>query len=628
MNQAGKSPRWSRFSGALCLSGMALLLVAVCGCRRGPVERGGAGEMVLYGQTSRIRGFDPVKAGDVASANVISKVYEGLLQYAYLARPYRLQPHLAEGLPDVSEDGLVYTFRIRSGIYFQDDACFTGTGGRGRELRADDFVYSIKRVADVKNESTGYWAFNDRIAGLDEFRDASKGEAPTDYGLVVEGLTAPDAWTLQIRLKRPYPQLLWILGMHYAYAVPREAVEFYGNEFVNHPVGTGPYRLTSWRHNYRVEFERNPKWVETGRVELYPSEGEPGDERLGLLADAGKPVPFIDRIVQYVIGDPSTQWLMFVTGQLESSGISRDNWDAVVTQERDLTGSLAERGVRLYTTPTLDVYYLGFNMTDPVVGSSADEETDRRHRKLRQALTCSFNSEEWVRFYNDRIVRARGPIPPGVAGYEEKGSPYPFDLDKARRLLAEAGYPEGLDAATGKRLQLTIELGSADPDTRESVEVTVDFFRQIGVLLNPNYSNWPTFLGKMERRQCQLYRLGWVADYPDAENFLQLFYGPNSSPGPNHSNYKNKEFDALYEQVRVMSDSSERTRLYGRMADIVIEDCPWVFMHHPMAYGLHNAWLGNYKPHDFPYGMGKYRKVDTALRSEWRATFGKRHWKK
>jgi oligopeptide transport system substrate-binding protein len=392
-------------------------------------------------------------------------------------------------------------------------------------------------------------------------------------------------------------------------------------------VGTGPYRLASWNRNYRVEFVRSPKWAETGRVERYPSEGEPGDAGQGLLADAGRPVPFLDRIVQYVIDDPTTQWLEFVTGATEFSTISRNNWDAVITQDRRLTESLVKRGICLYSSPTLDVYYIGFNMDDPVVGGSRDPVRNGRNRKLRQALTCAFHSQRWVQFYNGRILRATGPIPPGVAGHDPKPSPYPFDLDQARRLLAEAGFPGGVSAESQRRLQLTIEVGSTDPETRESIELLGGFMKEIGVTLSPSYNNWPTFLSKMERRQCQLYRLGWVADYPDGENFLQLFYGPNASPGPNHSNYVNPEFDALYEKIRVMPDSPERVALYRKMADLVIEDCPWIFMHHPMTYGLHHAWVKNYKPHDFPYGMNKYLKIDRQAGDLWKGTYGKRHWK-
>ena len=569
---------------------------------------------IYHGRTERVRGFDPVKAGDVASAIAISRIYECLLQYSYLERPYKLEPALAEEMPQISVDGLVYTFKIRRGIFFHDDPCF---GGKRRELIAEDFIYSIKRVADVKNESTGYWAFNDRIIGLDEFRKASASQGKTDYDINVPGLLALDKYTLRIVLKRPYPQLLWILAMHYACAVPREAVEYYGSDFLNHPVGTGPYVLKEWKRNYRLEFVKNMDWKNLLRRESYPLNGSEEDISEGLLVDAGKQIPFIDRIIQYVIDDQSTHWLKFVSGELEASGISRDNWDAVITPSKTLAPSLLRRGIRLYKTPTLDVYYIGFNMEDPVVG---------RNRKLRQALTCAFDSEQWVEFFNGRITRAKGPIPPGVSGYDDKPSPYPFDLEKARQLLREAGYPDGIDPSTGRRLKLVVELGSADPQTRESMELTMGFMRKIGIELIPSYNNWPTFLSKMERKQCQMYRLGWVADYPDAENFLQLFYGPNSSPGPNHSNYSNQEFDRLYEKVREMPDGSERTALYKKMADIVIEDCPWIFMHHPMDYSLQHRWVENYKYHDFPYGMIKYYRIDTTDRELWRKEFGRMNW--
>ncbi|MDO9542267.1 MAG: ABC transporter substrate-binding protein, partial [Kiritimatiellia bacterium] len=377
---------------------------------------GGENPNTLYGVAVRIRGFDPVTAGDVASSLAISRIYEGLLQYSYLARPYRVEPGLCEKMPDVSANGLVYTFTIRKGIFFQDDPCFTATGGKGRELTADDFIYSIKRVADIKTGSTGYWAFNERIVGLDEFRAVSGGELPTDYNRVVDGLAAADRYTLRIRLKRPYPQLLWILTMHYACAVPREAVEYYGREFVNHPVGTGPYCLKSWVRNYRLEYTRNPKWGQTGRVECYPSEGSGQDAELGLLADppatlcvalragAGQPIPFIDRIVEYVVGDSTTRWFMFLKGQMESSGISRDNWDAVITSEKSLKNELAVLGIKMFNAPVMETYYIGFNMDDPIVGGN---------KLLRRALACAFNTDHYVRFYNHRIIRAAGPVPPG-----------------------------------------------------------------------------------------------------------------------------------------------------------------------------------------------------------------------
>jgi oligopeptide transport system substrate-binding protein len=583
-----------------------LIILLFAGCGRSALHSSEFnGEMVYYGAAARIRGFDPVKAGDVASALAVSKIYEGLLQYAYLERPYRVEPLLAEAMPEVSDDGLTYTFKIRKGIFFQDDRCFAATAGKGRELTAEDFVYSIKRIADAKNGSSGYWAFNNRIVGLDEFRTESSNPEPTGYAREVEGLKALDRYTLQFKLKEPYPQLLWVLTMPYVVAVPREAVEFYGREFVNHPVGTGAFILQSYRQNYRYEFVRNPKWKETGRIERYPSTSAPGDSP-ELLGDAGQHVPFLDRIVQYVVEDASTSWLMFLTGGLESAEISRDNWDAVFNEGQQLNADLERRGIRLVTAPTLDTYFTGFNMDDPIVG---------RNKKLRQAMSCAFNTAEWVKFQNGRVRRPNGPIPPGVAGYSDREAPYSFNLDQARQLLAEADYPDGKDPATGRRLQLTLEVGSADnPEFRQAVELFVNFMDRIGIVIKPSYNNRPAFFEKLERRQAQMFNLSWIADYPDAENFLQLFYSHNASPGPNRANYSNPEFDRLYEKARTLPDGLERTELYRKMADLVVEDAPWIFTSNPLAYVLHHDWLKNYKYHDFPYGMFKYYKVDTAQR--------------
>jgi len=578
-------------------------------------------EAVLYSQTARIRGLDPASAGEVSSSAAIAKIYEGLLEYDYLARPYKVKPNLAKSLPEISEDGLVYTFKIRKGIYFQDDPCFPE--GKGRELVAEDFVYSIKRIADIKNVSSGFWVFNKRIKGINAFQEASKGSEPTDYSMEVEGLRAVDDYTLRIELTEPYPQLLYVLAMHYSFAVPREAVEYYGQDLSNHPVGTGPYVLVHWKRNSRIEFARNPKWIETGRVETYPTSGTPEQEAAGLLKDAGKPLPFIDRIVQYVIDDSSTSWMMFLSGQLSFAAISRDNWDAVVTGDKKLNDSLAKRGIDLISAPTLDVYYIGFNWDDPVVGSSSDPEEDLRHRKLRQALSCAYDFDEMNRFMNYRLYPIGGPVPEPLAGSLKEPSPYRFNLEKARRLLAEAGYPGGKDPSTGKRLKLTLELGGANQNIRQSMELLADMYQKIGIVLKANYNTWPTFIEKMNRRQSQMFQLGWVADYPDAENFLQLFYSKNESPGPNHSNYRNAKIDRLYEAIRTMQDGPERTAKYERMANIIVEDAPWIYMYQPMSFALKHSWVENYLPHDFPYGMDKYRRVNLDTRRAWRASYGK-----
>ncbi len=598
------------FAGSLFLSG----------CGEGDLRaRYDEGEKVSFGITARIRGLDPAVSGEVSASMAISRIYEGLVKYDYLARPYKVEPMLAESLPVISKDGLVYTFKIRKGIFFQDDPCFPD--GTGRELVAKDFVYSFKRVADVKNASSGFWALS-RIKGINEFREASTAETPTDYDLEVEGLRSLDRYTFQVELAEPFPQFLDVLTMHYAFVVPREAVEYHKLDFVNHPVGTGPYRLVEWKRNSRIEFARNPKWAETGRVETYPETASEEQKARGLGEPAGQPVPMVDRVVQFVVDDQSTAWMMFLSGQLDSSAISRDNWDAVITGNQQLNDTLASRGISLVSAPSIDIRYIGFNMDDPVVGSSRDPEQNERNRKLRQALSCAYDFERMNQYLNNRLYPANGPIPKPLAGRPDEPSPYAFNLEKARRLLAEAGYPDGIDSETGRRLTLTMEVGSASGNIRPMMELVADMYQRIDVVLDFSYNTWPAFIEKLNRRQAQMFSLAWLADYPDAENFLQLFYSKNESPGPNHANYRNPEFDSLYEEIRIMQDSPERTAKYEEMARIIIEDCPWIFEYHSMSFALVHSWVKYYEPHDFPYGMSIYRDIDLKTRNQWMTSYG------
>ena len=571
----------------------ALLAVLLSGCGTSSEETADS-VPTLRLTTARLRGFDPANAADEASIRATGLVYEGLLQYAYWDRPYRVEPLLAAALPEISESGMVFRIPLRRGICFSDDPCFSATGGKGRELVAQDFVYSILRIADMKVGSGGYWAFRGKIAGLDEFREASRSAAPTDYARPVEGLRAVGPHELEIRLTAPYPQLPWVLAMPYAFAVPREAVEFYGPEFVNHPVGTGPYVLAAARQNYRYEYRANPKWRETGRSDAMPADAP--------APDAGMPLPLTPRIVSFVVGDPSTAWLMFMAGKLDLADVSRDQWDSIITSEKELRPELAAQGIELSKSPQMQVSYTAFNMDDPVVGPN---------KKLRQALSCAFDFDAWLEFQNGRVVKPNGPIPPGVAGSTETPPPYGFDLERAKRLLAEAGYPGGKDPATGRRLKLALEIGSADnPEARQSAELLASFMARIGVAVEPSYNNWPAFLQKIERRQAQMFSVAWLGDYPDAQNFLQLFASENVSPGPNRCNYRSEEFDRLYRRLIALPESPEREALCREATAVVMEDCPWILTAHPMAFSVRQVRLRNYRRHDFNWGMEKYWRAE------------------
>ena len=566
-------------------------------------EKAEEGIVVHRSLSAKVKGFDTAHASDVASNVLISQIYEPLMQYSYLERPYKVEPCLAVKMPTISEDQLTCTFKIRKGVYFQDDLCFTAAGGKGRELTAGDFVYSFKRLADFANQSTGWWIFNGRIKGLDEFREMSgKEKGKTDYGLEVEGLKALDRYTFQIKLKEPYPQLLYILTMSYTAAVPAEAIEFYKDEFLNHPVGTGPFKLKKWTRGSRVVLVRNHNF----REEFYPSAGEEGDRELGLLDDAGKRIPFLDRIDIRVILEDQPMWLEFMSGRLDVSGIPKDNFGSAIGADRRLTPEMKEKGIKLWKCPLLQVTYISFNAEDLLF---------KNNKLLRQAISLAYDESRVIKMFNDRLIPAVSPIPPGIEGYEkDRVNLYrKFDLGNAKELLGKAGYPGGKDR-DGKQLKLTYEATGTDITTRQRSELFIDDMKSLGIEVDVVYNTWPAFMGKIRKRQAQIFGLTWVADYPDAENFLQLFYGPNSSPGPNNANFDNVRFNKLYERIRTMPDSAERTVIYKEMVDVLIAETPWIFATHPLAYTLQYDWVKNFKPHDVGYNLYKYYRIDTKLR--------------
>ena len=584
------------------LSRLVLFLLLSAGGNALPADK----LSTLYLNTARVRGFDPIKVNDLDSGRCIQRVYECLLQHSYLDRPFKLEPLLCEAMPEISPDNLVYTFKIRRGIFFSDDQCFTNSSGKGRELVAEDFVYSLKRIADLKNASLAWWIIDGKIKGLDEFRKVSGGTNATDYAADVAGLRATDRYTLRVETTQPYAQLLWVLAMHHCVAVPREAIDYYGEQINAHPVGTGAFVLSDWKRNYRMEFLRNPKWGPGGRVELYPTKGAPGDAEAGLLEDAGKPLPRCDRVVEYVISDPATEWLMFLNGQLDEIRIiARDNWSEIVDKDRKIVPALAQKGVQLFSEGQMSVGYFGFNFDDPIL----------RNAKLRQAMSCAFNHEEWIKLNNYRVIAPTGPIPKGVPGYPTEPLPFSFDIGRGKKLLAEAGYPNGIDPKTGRRLELVVEVGRADSlEARQGIELFVAMMDKIGVVIRPSYNNWPTFLEKLEHRQVQMFYLAWTADYPDAQNFLLLFHGKAASPGPNHSNYSNPEYDALFEKAALMQDTPERTAIYRQLAEIVRQDAAWIFRSDNLDFVLWQPWSRNYKYHPLAMGLEKYQRSDEAAR--------------
>jgi ABC-type transport system substrate-binding protein len=503
--------------------------------------------------------LDPIRSSSSYDSEVQSQVYEGLYTYKYLVRPYELEPLLAKRMPQVSDDGLTYTIDIREGVYFQDNECFPG--GKGRELIAKDFVYSMMRMADDQNQPTGWWIYTDRIVGFDAFekRMSERGDAPFDWDAEVEGLQAIDKYKFQIKLVRPFPQMLYVLAMSYAFAVPRECAEYYGKTFTNTAVGTGPFTLRNWTRGSRIILDKNP----TYRDAYYPTEASP--EYQHMLGDAGKKIPFLDAIVYHVYEQDQPMWLKFRVRDVDMTQLPAEYHEAVFDEDLKLRESFVEEGVTNFNLPLLDFIYRGFNMDDPVVGKG------EKAKYLRQAISLAFNSAEINdAFYNNSCVLYDGPVPPGLDSYVEGiTSPYRGpDLEKAKALMVKAGYPDGKGLPS---IQLDTSVSSNSAEQAEMLSRAVG---RIGVKIEVNLNSFSELSNKLKKKKAQMFGLAWGADYPDAENFLQLFYGPNEAPGSNNFNYKNPAYDALYNKSRTLQPSPERTAVYQKMREILIEDAP------------------------------------------------------
>lgn len=558
--------------------------------------------LLRLGISSPIQSLDPAIAGsNVVASDQISYVYEGLLQYHYLKRPYQLVPLLAESMPEVSSDGLIYLIHIKKGVLFQDDRAFTKTGGKGRELVAEDFVYSFKRIADPRVRSTGWWIFENRIQGLDEWRSDILKTKQGDYSKKVEGLIAVGRYTLKIVLKKVSHQFLYYLAMPASFVVPQEAVHYYGGDFGSNPVGTGPFALNrrDSRLSSQLIWEKNP----TFRSEMYPVEGTAEDKKEGLLEDAGKSIPFLDKVVVTVYSEDQPRWLNFLAQNLDLSNIPQDSYDELLTPTQQLNPQFEKKGILLHKLGLMDLTGTAFNMRDPILG---------KNKLLRQALSLAYNVEPVVEvFYNRGATAAQGPIPPGLDGYD-RGFHNPYrqsSASKAKELLTQAGFPNGEGLPP-------LDYYSNESETaRQFGEYLAKSLGSVGVKVNVQLLSWPEFMEKMEQGSGHLYGYAWVNDYPDAENSLQLFYSKHVPPGPNCSFFENPGYDQLYEQALQLKPGPPRTQLYQKMVSLLVEETPWIWGVHRIKFLLNHRWVKNIKVGDeIMRGQVKYYRVDPSLK--------------
>jgi len=542
-----------------------------------------------------MKNMDPATAYDTVAMDVVPLALESLYQYGYTrTTPLTLEPLLAAAMPTISSDGKVYTIKLRKGVLWHDGDHFPG--GKGRELRAQDFLYAWKRLALPELQSPGTWIFDGKVAGWDEFRRKVREAADPRAALEtpVAGLEAPDEHTLRIRLLRPYPQLSHVLAMVYTAPLPRELFDKHGPHALNERlVGTGPYRFREYVRGGRFVLERNP----TFRGEAYPSQGDEAARAAGLLASAGQPLPFVEEIVFRIFREDQPRWLSFSKGELDVSGIPKDNFSSVV-DKGELRQEMAAKGIQFLKLEQASLYFLLFNMKDPVVGTSPG---------LRRAISLAFDREEFSeKFRNGRAVKAVSLVPRIVPGHTGRAAfPYDFNLEKAKEELTKAGFPEGKGLPA-----LRLDLRGTSTNNRQQGEFVRAALARIGLQVEVVVNPLPGYLEKERNGNIQFTLGVWDSDYPDAENFLALLYGKNVSPGPNVANYANPAYDKLFEKIALMAPSGERSRLIRQAEDLVYKDLPLVPLFYPLAFSVGHGWVGNFRPNIQVINHMKYFDVD------------------
>jgi ABC-type transport system substrate-binding protein len=552
--------------------------------------------------------FDPHRISDVYSNIVNGGMFDAPLTYDYLARPLKLKPNVAVGLPEMSPDGTTYTLHVKPGLYFADDPAFNG---KKRELVAADFVYSMKRVLDPKVRASQIGEIEPYIIGAEEAAAKARKTNAFDYDAPIEGLQAPDRYTLRVKLKKPlYVFIYNFADCRITCAVAREVVEKYGDDFGAHPVGTGPWRLAFWKPSSKMVFERNPNF----REEYFDAEALPDDARAQEIYKRakGKRMPMIDRVEVSIIEQTQPRWLSFLNEEMDLMFLIPEEFAYQAFPNNKIAPNLAKRGIRMEQQPALDLTYNFFNMLDPTVGGYTPDKV-----ALRRAISLAYKTTDEIAIIRKgQAIPAQTPYSPGVAGYDPnfRTSANEYDIPKAKALLDMFGYVDKdhdgwRDMPDGSPLVIHF---SSTPTARDQQfdELWKRSLDDIGVKMEVVKAKWPDILKAARMGKIQFWQLGGTASSPDADTWLSSLWGPNDEA--NLAKFKLPEYDRLYEKARVMPDSPERTKVYQEMTKLVVAYAPWKINTHRIRTDLwYPAVIGYRRSPMLTYNFWKYIDIDT-----------------
>ncbi|MDY0976023.1 ABC transporter substrate-binding protein [Massilia sp. CFBP9012] len=529
-------------------------------------------------------GLDPASASDNATLSLLENLFDPLLRYDYLARPAKLRPNTATAMPQVSADGLTYTFRIRPGIYFTPDPAFKGVK---REVTAADYVYSLERLRDPSIRS------------------------PWSYMVEGKRVEAVDRYTLRIRLAAPDNNFLFYLATPATGVVAREVIEAYPGQAGNHPVGTGPFMIGEWKRSDRIVLLANP--YSTAVFSATP--GDDPEDRAIAAALEGKRLPLVDRIDVKIAEEFQGRMLGFLNGEYDYLEQIPESMTEMVVQDGELKPELAARGIVLSRFPVLQTYYMWMNMNDPVVGGYGKDRV-----ALRRAISMSYNSAQDIALLKKGFaIKAESPLPPNVLGYDpDYRSPVPYNPALANALLDRHGYDQrdadGFRRAPGgKPLTLTMH-SEATVGGRLRDELWRKCLNAIGLRVVFRSDKKTEIIKASRLGTVQMFESNWIADFPDGDNFYQLLYGPNAGRA-NYSRFNLPEYNVRYERARLLTDGAERNKLYIEMNQLLHAYNPWVPLTHVLSGDLRHPWLKNYKRHPVEFTTWRYLDVDVAQRA-------------
>ncbi|HXU53556.1 MAG TPA: ABC transporter substrate-binding protein [Casimicrobiaceae bacterium] len=554
-------------------------------------------------------GFDPAKVSDLYSNEVNEAIFDRLLTYDWLARPAKIVPMVAESMPEVSADGKVYTFHLRKGVYFADDPAFKG---KKRELVAQDFVYSFERIADPANRSPWAFIFEGRVVGLDEAVAAAKKSGRFDYDAPIAGLTAVDRYTLRITLTRTDYMFLYAAAHTTLCAVAREVIEAYANDTMAHPVGTGPYVLKEWVRGSRIVLEANPGF-RGFTWDFAPSTQDADWDHKVIAEMKGKAMPQIGRVEISIMDEDQSRWLAFQQQQLDTLNVPLGFIAKGISPDGKLLPDLAAKKIELFRGNDLDVTYSTFNFKDPVIGGYTPEKI-----ALRRAIIMGYRDDEERRIVRKGQMRYIAmPVPPGVVGYDPNYVAVDhYDPVLANALLDHFGYRKGADGwrtlPDGKPLVIHYATGSSAIE-REFSELWKRSMDDLGLRIEFDIAKFADHLKAAKACHLMMWGAAWIADWPDADNFMQLLYGPNTGQS-NNGCYQSPAFDKLYEaSTHLPTDSTERMKLFLDMARQMQVDGAWQVSGSRLRNQLLWPWVLGYKKH--PILQAEWVYMDMAPRS-------------